>query len=253
MTTPMSAAVRPPGGAPSAGAPVLAASVLPADLSRLGDELRAVQDAGVERVQWDVMDGRFVPNITIGPDVVASTRELVGMEFEAHLMVADPDPLLHRWVDAGCERVIVHAEACTHLHRTLVRIAELGARPAVALNPSTPLSAVEHVLDLLDMVLVMTVDPGFGGQHYLPSMEPKIRAAADLVAARGLDVAVEVDGGIDTATAPAAARAGAGVFCAGTSLFRGPGSMAERAAALRSAATRRPSVPARATDPGSGA
>ncbi len=252
MTVPMSTAVLPRDGAPPAASPVLAASVLPADPSRLGDELRAVEEAGVERVQWDVMDGRFVPNITVGPDVIAGTRGLVGMGFEAHLMVADPDPLLHRWVEAGCERVIVHAEACTHLHRTLARIAELGARPAVALNPSTPLCAVEHVLDLVDMVLVMTVDPGFGGQRYLPSMEPKIRAAALLVARRGLDVAVEVDGGIDVATAPAAARAGATVFCAGTSLFRGEGSMADRAAALRAAATRPPSAPARATDPGPG-
>lgn len=251
MTVPMSTAVYPPPGVPPERSPVLAASVLPADLTRLGDELRAVEAAGVERVQWDVMDGRFVPNITIGPDVIAAARPLVGVGFEVHLMVEDPDPLLHRWVEAGCERVIVHAETCRHLHRTLARIGELGALPAVALNPATPLSAVEHVLDRLDMLLVMTVDPGFGGQRYLAAMEPKIRAAAQLVAARGLDTSIEVDGGIDTASAPGAARAGATVFVAGTSLFRGEGSMTERADALRAAATAA-SGAARATEPGSG-
>lgn len=251
MTVPMSTAVYPPAGARCEPAPVLAASVLPADLTRLGDELRAVEAAGVDRIQWDVMDGRFVPNITVGPDVIAAARPLVGLGFEAHPMVEDPDPLLHRWVEAGCERVIVHAETCRHLHRTLARIGELGALPAVALNPATPLAAAEHVLDQLDMLLLMTIDPGFGGQHYLPSMEPKIRAAAELVADRGLDVPIEVDGGIDASTAPGAARAGAAVFVAGTAMFRGEGSMADRADALRVAAG--PVVTGRATDPGSGA
>jgi ribulose-phosphate 3-epimerase len=220
---------RPPG-------PTLAASVLPADFSRLGDELRALEAAGVERVQWDVMDGRFVPNLTLGPDIVAATRPVVGTQFEAHLMVADPDPMLPRWVEAGCERVIVHAETCPHLHRTVARISELGALPGVALNPATPLSAVEHVLDRLDLLLVMTVDPGFGGQSYLASMEPKIRAAAAMIADAGLDTDLEVDGGIDVTTAGRAARAGATVLVAGTALFRGEGSVGTRAIALRAAA-----------------
>ena len=226
---PAARAGRPPG-------PTLAASVLPADFTCLGDELRALEAAGVERVQWDVMDGRFVPNLTLGPDIVAAARPVVGTAFEAHLMVADPDPMLARWIEAGCERVIVHAETCPHLHRTVARIAELGALPGVALNPATPLSAVEHVLDQLDLVLVMTVDPGFGGQRYLSSMEPKIRAAAAMIADAGLDVDVEVDGGIDATTAPGAARAGATVLVAGTALFRGEGSLGTRAIALRSAA-----------------
>jgi ribulose-phosphate 3-epimerase len=229
-----------PGTAPARGGrppgPTLAASVLPADFTCLGDELRALEAAGVERVQWDVMDGRFVPNLTLGPDIVAAARPVVGIGFEAHLMVADPDPMLPRWIEAGCERVIVHAETCPHLHRTVARIAEFGALPGVALNPATPLSAVEHVLDQLDLVLVMTVDPGFGGQRYLSSMEPKIRAAAAMIAHAGLDVDVEVDGGIDATTAPGATRAGATVLVAGTALFRGEGSLGTRAIALRSAA-----------------
>ena len=156
-------------------------SVLPADFAHLGDEVIALEKAGVDRIQWDVMDGRFVPNLTFGPDVIASVRPLVGIPFEAHLMVADPDALLGRWIEAGCELVIVHAEACLHLHRTLGRIAELGARAGVALNPATPLEAVRHVVDLIDLLLVMTVNPGFGGQAYIPTMEPKIADAARLL------------------------------------------------------------------------
>ena len=214
----------------------LVASVLPADFAQLGSELQTLEKAGVDRVQWDVMDGRFVPNLTVGPDIIAATRDLVGMGFEAHLMVVDPDPMLHRWVEAGCELVIVHAEAVTHLHRTLARIRELGALTGVALNPATPLAAVEHVWDLVDLLLVMTVDPGFGGQRYLPSMEPKIAAARREIDRRGLAVELEVDGGIGLSTVGAAARAGATAFCAGSALFTGPGTVADRAAALRAEA-----------------
>ncbi len=148
-------------------------------------------------------------------------------------MVVDPDPMLHRWVEAGCELVIVHAEAVTHLHRTLARIRELGALTGVALNPATPLAAVEHVWDLVDLLLVMTVDPGFGGQRDLPEMEPKIAAARREIHRRGLAVELEVDGGIGLSTVGAAARAGATAFCAGSALFTGPGTVADRAAALR--------------------
>ena len=216
--------------------PMLVASVLPADFADLGGQLQELEKAGVDRVQWDVMDGRFVPNLTFGPDVIASTRDRVGLGFEAHLMVCDPDPMLPRWVDAGCEIVIVHAEAAHHLHRTLSAIHDLGARAGVALNPATPLAAVEHVLDLVDLLLVMTVDPGFGGQRYLASMEPKIAAARAAIDRRGLGIEVEVDGGIGGRTIGAAARAGATVFCAGSALFSGPGTMADRASALRAAA-----------------
>ena len=218
--------------------PLLVASVLPADFAELGREVREIEKAGVDRIQWDVMDGRFVPNITVGPDVIAACRDEVAMGFEVHLMVCDPDPMLPRWVEAGCGIVIVHAEATRHLHRTLGRIRELGAGAGVALNPATPLTAVEHVLDLVDLLLVMTVNPGFGGQSYIAAMEPKIAAARAEIDRRGLDIELEVDGGIGPSTIGAAARAGARVFCAGSALFDGPGRMAGRALALRAAAER---------------
>ena len=182
------------------------------------------------------MDGRFVPNLTFGPDVIAANRGHATIGFEAHLMVEDPDPMLPRWVEAGCEIVIVHAEATRHLHRTLSAIADLGARAGVALNPATPLAAVTSVLYLVDLLLVMTVNPGFGGQQYLSSMEPKIAAARAEIDSRGWEIELEVDGGIGGATIGAAACAGADVFCAGSALFSGPGTMADRVAALRSVA-----------------
>ncbi|MGB3480890.1 MAG: ribulose-phosphate 3-epimerase [Mycobacterium sp.] len=219
--------------------PTLVASVLPADFAHLGRDVTAIEAAGIDRIQWDVMDGRFVPNLTFGPDVIAAARDLVDIGFEAHLMVDDPDPLLGRWVEAGCEIVIVHAEACRHLHRTLGRIRDLGARAGVALNPATPLAAVESVLDLTDLLLVMTVNPGFGGQRYLASMEPKIAAARAEIDCRGLDIELEVDGGISTSTISGAAAAGATVFCAGSALFTGSDTMAQRTIALRDAATER--------------
>ncbi|MFP5020064.1 ribulose-phosphate 3-epimerase [Pseudonocardia phyllosphaerae] len=219
-------------------APMLVASVLPADFSELGHAVQEIEKAGVDRIQWDVMDGRFVPNLTFGADVIKACRPRVQMGFEAHLMVEDPDPLLDTWVDAGCELVIVHAETCKHLHRTLGRIHELGARAGVALNPATPLDAVTNVLDLTDLLLVMTVNPGFGGQAYIASMEPKIAAARAEIDSRGLDIELEVDGGIGPKTIGAAARAGARVFCAGSALFPKQGeTMTDRAAALRAAAT----------------
>lgn len=217
-------------------APVLVASVLPADFSALGQEVMQLENAGVDRIQWDVMDGRFVPNLTFGPDVIAATRAHVSLGFEAHLMVDDPDAMLPRWVDAGCEIVVVHAEATRHLHRTLSTIRDLGARAGVALNPATPLEAVTHVLHLSDLLLVMTVDPGFGGQPYLAAMEPKITAARAEIDRRGLQIELEVDGGITAATIGAAARAGATAFCAGSAVFNGPGTMVDRVTALRQAA-----------------
>lgn len=200
----------------------IAPSVLPCDFSRLGAEVEALDAAGVDLFQWDVMDGQFVPNLTFGPDVIASARKYTSKPFEAHLMVHTPDLLASRYVDAGCERLIVHAEACPHLHRTLAHIASLGARAAVALNPHTPVETVAHVLDLVDLVLVMTVNPGFGGQAYIATMEPKIRALATMIAAAGLSDAVniEVDGGIGPTTIAGAAAAGANVLIAGTALWR---------------------------------
>ncbi|PND59016.1 ribulose-phosphate 3-epimerase [Mycobacterium sp. ENV421] len=216
--------------------PILVASVLPADFSELGQQVKQLEKAGVDRIQWDVMDGRFVPNLTFGPDVIAANRRHVSVGFEAHLMVDDPDPMLPRWVEAGCEIVIVHAEATRKLQHTLSAIRNLGARAGVALNPATPLQAVTNVLHLTDLLLVMTVDPGFGGQQYLAAMEPKIAAAHAEIERRGLQVELEVDGGINSATIGAAARAGATAFCAGSALFNGPGTTIDRVAALRAAA-----------------
>jgi len=194
-------------------------SVLPADFARLGDDVQALEKAGVDRIQWDVMDGQFVPNITMGPDIIASVRGLVDLPFEAHLMVCEPDRLLHRWVEAGCGLIIVHAEACTHLHRTLSAIRDLGAIPAVALNPATPITAVEDVIDLVGLILVMTVNPGFGGQKYIRTMERKIAQARALIDESGLQIELEVDGGINEDTIGGAAAAGATTFCAGSALF----------------------------------
>ena len=210
-------------------------SVLPADFARLGEEVAALEAAGVDLVQWDVMDGQFVPNLTFGPDVIAAARKHCSVPFEAHLMVLTPDELAPRYVEAGCERLIVHAEACPHLHRTLGNINALGARAAVALNPATPPSAVAHVLDLVDLVLVMTVNPGFGGQRYLATMEPKIAEVRRMLDAAGLadSVDVEVDGGIGPDTIGGAAAAGANVLVAGSALFRDPDGLAHAVADLR--------------------
>ncbi|HEY6414837.1 MAG TPA: ribulose-phosphate 3-epimerase [Acidimicrobiales bacterium] len=200
----------------------IAPSVLPADFSRLGDEVLALEKAGADRLQWDVMDGRFVPNLTFGPDVIASCRSRVSVPFEAHLMVDDPDELLARCVEAGCRLLIVHAESARHLHRTLGRVRDLGADAGVALNPATPVAAVAHVLDLCSLVLVMTVNPGFGGQDYIATMEPKIAAVRRMIVEGGWDCDLEVDGGIAPSTAGGATRAGANVLVAGSALYRDP-------------------------------
>jgi len=213
----------------------IAPSVLPVDFARLGEEVTALEAAGVDRIQFDVMDGQFVPNLTFGPDVIASARKHSSLPFEAHLMVLTPDVMAEQYIAAGCDRLIVHAEACVHLHRTLGNIASLGAKAAVAINPATPASAVAHVLDLVDMVLVMTVNPGFGGQSYISTMEPKIREVAAMIAAAGLSdsVDVEVDGGIGPSTVAGAAAAGANVLVAGSALFRDPDGLAHAVSELR--------------------
>jgi ribulose-phosphate 3-epimerase len=211
-------------------------SVLPADFARLGEECAALEEAGVDRIQWDVMDGRFVPNLTFGPDLIAACRKHVSIPFEAHLMVQAPEDLAHRYVEAGCEWLILHAESTIHLHRALAQVRELGAKPAVALNPSTPAVMVDDVLDLVDMVLVMTVNPGFGGQAYIATMEPKVAALRQRIVERGLDVDIEVDGGIAADTVGAATSAGANVLVAGSALYRDPDGLAHAVADLRSRA-----------------
>jgi ribulose-phosphate 3-epimerase len=216
----------------------IAPSVLPADFSRLGEEVAALEAAGVDLIQWDVMDGQFVPNLTFGPDVIASARSHTSVPFEAHLMVFTPDVMAEQYIDAGCSRLIVHAEACTHLHRTLGNINALGANAAVALNPATPASAIAHVLDLVDLVLVMTVNPGFGGQAYIPTMEPKIAAIRSMIDAAGLadTVDLEVDGGIGPSTIAGAAAAGANVLIAGSALYKDPDGLEHAVTDLRARA-----------------
>lgn len=214
----------------------IAPSVLPADFARLGDECIALEKAGVDRIQWDVMDGQFVPNLTFGPDIVASCRAVTSVPFEAHLMVLTPDVLVERWVEAGCERLIVHAESVVHLHRTLGHVREAGAAAAVAINPSTPADAVANVLDLVDLVLVMTVNPGFGGQRYIASMERKIAQVRALIDDAGHDVDLEVDGGIGVDTVAGAVAAGANVLVAGTALYRDPDGLEHAVRELRARA-----------------
>ena len=218
-------------------APLIVPSVLPADFARLGEVCQDLEKAGVDRLQFDVMDGHFVPNLTFGPDIIGAVRSWVAVPFEAHLMIEEPDRYLANYISAGCELLIVHAEACRHLHRTLGAIRELGASPAVALNPATPVSAIAHVLDLVDLVLVMTVNPGFGGQQYLSSMEPKIAEVRRLIDASGRTIDLEVDGGIGPATVAGAAGAGANVLVAGSALFRDPEGLEHAVADLRSRAT----------------
>jgi ribulose-phosphate 3-epimerase len=216
--------------------PLIVPSVLPADFARLGDEVRELCEAGVDRIQWDVMDGVFVPNLTFGPDVIAAARPHSTVDFEAHLMVVNPDELLGRYVEAGCELVIVHAEACIHLHRTLARIRDLGARSGVSLNPHTPAEVVEHVLPVTDMVLAMTVNPGFGGQSYIAAVEPKIARLRRMIDESGLPIELEVDGGITDQTIRGAAAAGADVFISGSWMYAYPDGKAAAVKQLRAVA-----------------
>jgi len=216
----------------------IAPSVLPADFSKLGEEVAALEAAGVDLIQWDVMDGQFVPNLTFGPDVIASARPHTSLPFEAHLMIYTPDVMAKQYIDAGCSRLIVHVEACTHLHRTLGNINDLGANAAVALNPATPASAISHVLDLVDLVLVMTVNPGFGGQAYIATMEPKIAEIRTMIDDAGLadTVDLEVDGGIGPSTIAGAATAGANVLIAGSALYKDPEGLEHAVTDLRARA-----------------
>ncbi len=217
----------------------IAPSVLPADFARLGAEVAALEAAGVDRIQWDVMDGQFVPNLTFGPDVIAAARPFASVPFEAHLMVLNAERMAEAYVQAGCQRLIVHVEACSHLHRTLARIASLGATAAVALNPATPAGAIAHVLDLVDLVLVMTVNPGFGGQKYIATMEGKVHEVRTMLDAAGLaQVDVEVDGGVGPDTVAGAVRAGANVLVAGSALYRDPKGLTHAVADLRKRAER---------------
>ncbi|MBS3977786.1 MAG: ribulose-phosphate 3-epimerase [Syntrophomonadaceae bacterium] len=200
----------------------IAPSLLAADLSRLGDAVRQIEVAGVEYLHLDIMDGHFVPNITYGPGMVRALRPLSNLLFDAHLMIQNPDAFIPAFADAGADIITVHVETTPHLHRTLQFIREKGAKPAVALNPATPLETVNFVLDQVEMVLIMTVNPGFGGQAFLPFVVEKIRQLKCLIDNRGLKVDIQVDGGITPATAPLAVKAGAKVLVAGSAIFGFP-------------------------------
>lgn len=199
----------------------IAPSILSADFAALGEEVRAIETAGADFVHVDVMDGYFVPNLTIGPGVIKALRPHTRLPFDVHLMISPADPYIDAFAEAGADILTVHPEAGPHLHRTLQAIRDAGCRPGVALNPATPVSAVTHVMDLVDLILVMSVNPGFGGQSFLDSQLPKIRTLRERIAETGRDILLEVDGGINHETAPQVVRAGANVLVAGTATFKG--------------------------------
>ena len=215
-------------------APLISPSILSADFAKLGEEVRAIDEAGADWIHVDVMDGHFVPNITIGPGVVKALRPHSAKPFDVHLMISPVDPFLDAFAEAGADIITVHPEAGPHLHRTIQRIKALGKKAGVSLNPATPAKMLDYVLEEIDLVLVMSVNPGFGGQKFITSQLRKIEAIATRIAKENLDVQLEVDGGIDSETAPLAVSAGATVLVAGSATFKGgPSQYASNIRALR--------------------
>jgi ribulose-phosphate 3-epimerase len=215
----------------------IAPSILSADFTCLGKELSAVENAGADWIHIDVMDGRFVPNITYGPIIVQACKRVTSLPLDVHLMIEKPEAIIPDFAKAGADYISVHAETCPHLHRTLQQIRELGVKPGVALNPATPLSFIEHIADQLDFVLIMSVNPGFGGQKFIESSIEKIKALSDLLAQKNPFAIIQVDGGINADTIAAVARAGASCFVAGSAIFNTP-DYNDTIAALRLAAER---------------
>ena len=217
-------------------------SILSADFARLGEQVREAEEAGAGRIQVDVMDGHFVPNITVGPMVVKALRAYTSLPIEAHLMIERPELYVPDFAKAGTDYIIPHVEASPHLHRTVQQIRSLGVKAGVAINPSTPLAAIEEILEYVDMVIVMTVNPGFGGQEFIESMLPKIRRLREMIDRRGITCAIEVDGGIHAETAPKVVEAGATLLVAGSAVYAAPDGVAAAIARLHdsvSAATYR--------------
>jgi ribulose-phosphate 3-epimerase len=214
----------------------IAPSILAADFANLGAAVQAAEAGGADYIHVDVMDGNFVPNLTVGPPVVAAVRKVTRLPLDVHLMIEKPERYLADFVRAGADLLTVHVETCPHLYCTIQQIRELGVKAGVTLNPGTPLETMCEVLPFVDQVLVMTVNPGFGGQTYIPTMTDKIARLAAMIAVAAPGVEIEVDGGIDTSTTPTVVRAGARVLVAGTAVFGYPGGIAAGIAALREAA-----------------
>ena len=197
----------------------IAPSILSADFTRLGQEIREVEKAGADYIHIDIMDGHFVPNITIGPMIVKAARSVTSLPLDVHLMISEPDGFIDQFADAGASILTVHAETLNHLHRTIQHIRDKGVRPGLSLNPATPLDVLEYVLEDLDMVLLMTVNPGFEGQKFIPEVVPKLKRLRELIDKKGQDIEIEVDGGINLETIGQVSSAGADVFVAGSAIF----------------------------------
>ncbi len=201
---------------------ILSPSLLSADFKRLGEEVRDLEKAGIEWMHWDIMDGHFVPNITFGPPIIEALRKESGLFFDVHLMIEDPDKYISEFIRAGADLVCVHAEACVHLERTVSLISHLGAKTAVALNPATPLSAVEYLLPQLDMVLIMSVNPGFGGQEFIPFTRDKISRLAEMIQPLQRKPYIQIDGGVSPENIGELSTLGANVFVSGSAFFKHP-------------------------------